>query len=577
MIVLLLLLLVWIEALPAQVAYEAPDIASLRPAGSKDLREPIEWYSADRENLLRYYRVPFSLVRARALEQFEASWLDAIGRVAPESLDVHGKADLVAWRSRVAFLRRRARDEQARIEEMRPWAPFSESVAELYMARQRVESVDPEKTAGELVRLDRLLKDLTASVISKDPAAPNKPVTKTIAFRAARAVDSLRQTLKEWYGFYDGYDPLFTWWLKEPYQRLDKDMAAYAELLREKLAGVKKDDRDTIIGDPVGRDALMAELSAELIPYTPEELIAMAEKEFAWCDGEMLRASRDLGFGEDWKKALEHVKTLHAAPGKQPELVRDQVIEALDFVTRNGMITVPPQASAVWRMRMMTPERQRINPFFTGGPELSVSFPTDGMTHEQKQMSMRGNNIHFSRATVLHEVIPGHYLQMYMNRRHRPYRDAFWTPFWMEGWALYWEMILWDRGFPRTPENRIGALFWRMHRCARIVFSLKFHLGQMTPDEAIAYLVERVGHERENAAAEVRRSVASADGPLYQCAYMLGALQFRGLRREAVESGGMGEREFHDRILRLGMLPVELVRASLRNVPHTANWRFYPE
>jgi hypothetical protein len=49
-------------------------------------------------------------------------------------------------------------------------------------------------------------------------------------------------------------------------------------------------------------------------------------------------------------------------------------------------------------------------------------------------------------------------------------------------------------------------LFWRTHRAARIVFSLSFHLGEMTPQEAIDCLVERVGRERDNATAEIRRS-----------------------------------------------------------------------
>ena len=128
------------------------------------------------------------------------------------------------------------------------------------------------------------------------------------------------------------------------------------------------------------------------------------------------------------------------------------------------------------------------------------------MTYEQKMMSMRGNNIHFSRSTVFHELIPGHHLQGFMAARYRTYRALFGTPFWTEGNAFYWEMLLWDRGFARGPEDRIGMLFWRMHRCARIIFSLSFHLGQMTPQQSIDFLVERVGFERANAAAEVRRS-----------------------------------------------------------------------
>lgn len=122
-------------------------------------------------------------------------------------------------------------------------------------------------------------------------------------------------------------------------------------------------------------------------------------------------------------------------------------------------------------------------------------------------------------------------------------------------------------------------LFWRMHRCARIVFSLKFHLGQMTPEECIDYLVEKVGHERATAEGEVRRSFNGHYSPLYQAGYMLGALQFYALRKEMLDSGRMSERQFHDSILKLNQMPVELVRALLIGQKldrgHTASWRFY--
>ena len=111
-------------------------------------------------------------------------------------------------------------------------------------------------------------------------------------------------------------------------------------------------------------------------------------------------------------------------------------------------------------------------------------------------------------------------------------------------------MLLWDQGFTKTPEDRIGALFWRMHRCARIIFSFSFHLGKMSAQECVDFLVNRVGFERENAAGEVRRSFESGYyGPLYQAAYMLGALQFRALHQDLVGSGKMSDRDFHDAIL----------------------------
>ena len=210
---------------------------------------------------------------------------------------------------------------------------------------------------------------------------------------------------------------------------------------------------------------------------------------------------------------------------------------------------------------------------------ISVSYPTNTMTDEQKLMSMRGNNIHFARATVFHELIPGHHLQGFMNKRYRPYREVFRTPFSVEGWALYWELLMWDMDFAKSPENRIGMLFWRMHRCARIIFSLSFHLGKMTPDECIDFLVDRVGHERDNAAGEVRRSFNGSYPPLYQAAYLLGGMQIYALHRELVGSGKMTNRQFHDAFLHEGCIPIEMVHAIFTNQKLSrdfqSSWRFY--
>jgi uncharacterized protein (DUF885 family) len=308
-------------------------------------------------------------------------------------------------------------------------------------------------------------------------------------------------------------------------------------------------------------------------------LLEVADREFACCEREMLAASRAMGFGDDWRAALERVKQDHVGPGEQPALIRELAAEAIDFIESRELLTIPALAKETWRMEMMTPERQLVNPFFTGGEVISVSYPTADMEHDKKVMSLRGNNRHFARATVHHELIPGHHLQQFMTRRFQPHRRGFATPFWTEGWALWWEMLLWNRGFATTPEDKIGMLFWRSHRCARIRFSLSFHLGLWTPEQCIDFLVERVGHERENAAGEVRRSFNGSYGPLYQIAYMLGALQLRELHRELVDSGRFGEREFHDAVLENGNMPIEMVRASLSDVSlgrdFRSSWRFY--
>ena len=121
-------------------------------------------------------------------------------------------------------------------------------------------------------------------------------------------------------------------------------------------------------------------------------------------------------------------------------------------------------------------------------------------------------------------------------------------------------------------------LFWRMHRCARIIFSLNYHLGKMTPQQCIDLLVDKVGHEYANAEAEVRRSFEGSYGPLYQIAYMIGALEIYSMRKEMVDSGKMPEKQFHDLIMTQNAMPIEILRAKVTGKPldknHKASWRF---
>jgi uncharacterized protein (DUF885 family) len=461
------------------------------------------------------------------------------------------------------------------LEEMSALLPFARTVSDLEDSRRKLETIDSAKTAALLNDLNKTISATQKAVEAGGVAKPKR----TVANRAAQTIAALRTTLKNWFNFYNAYDPQFSWWNAEPYKSVDASLASYQTFVSEKLVGIKADDKVTIIGDPIGREALLQELEYEMIPYTPEELIELANKEFAWCEAEMKKASRQMGFGDDWKKALETVKNKYVEPGKQPELIRNQAYEAIEFLEKNDLVTIPKVARESWRMEMMSPARQLVAPFFLGGETILVSYPTDTMTHEQKLMSMRGNNPHFTHAVTHHELIPGHHLQSFMTKRYRPYRRIFYTPFWMEGWALYWEFLLWDMNFNKTPEDRVGALFWRMHRCARIIFSLSFHLEKMSPTEAVDFLVERVGHERDNALGEVRRSFAGDYGPLYQIAYMMGGLQFYNLHRDLVDSKKMTDKQFHDAILKEGAIPVEMVRSILTkqklNRNFKSNWRFY--
>ncbi len=529
-------------------------------------------FDADRKALESLFDAPYSPTRRSRLAALLEAWQDRLDALTWGELPYSDRVDallldrlLVAERSRLSL-------EKRRYEEMEPLCPYVKDLIELLDERRLLHDLEPRVAAETLHRAQRGVAALAKR------AGDGTPTSGGLSLRIARLLRDLKKGLEEWYGFPAGYDPVFTWWVEKPHEALAESLGTCADALEKSSCG---SDGQGIAGDPVGRETLAADLDAALVPYTPEELIAVGEREAQWCRREMVKAAQEMGCGEDWRAALERIKEDHVPPGDQARLVRDLAREAVTFLEERDLLTIPERARDGWRLEMMSPERQKVNPFFLGGPCIMVSYPTAEMDHEAKLMSMRGNNRHFSRATVQHELIPGHYLQHYCQQRYRPYRHIFHTPFWTEGWALYWEMRLWELGFPRTPEERMGMLFWRMHRAARVVFSLRFHLGEMTAGDCVEMLVNEVGHERSTAEGEVRRSFGGDYPPLYQCAYYIGGLQFRALHRELVETGTMTERAFHDGILRENCMPVAVLRAILRKDEverhHPPVWNFLEE
>ena len=694
------------------------DLAPLLAAPQSEMRMVVQRYNLDRTTLSGNYAngggrgggrggrgrggeagaapappplVPLSPARIARLKRFDTNWQAALSRLDTAKLTTTAKTDLDSLKSAVATNLARLDAEALTMAQAIAVMPFAPKIVQLVEARIRVENMNAQNAAATITDVTKEIARLTAT--------PPR-VNREQATLGATAVEQLRTITTEWFNFYNGYDPLFTWWMGMPYAKVDESLKNYAALLRDKVAAEglqvpatpatadpiapvpqlkfadvpelpeiialpqdelrdivarfsgsggrggggrgaasgpprdaafytswlaslksldfdklsrnaqvdylfirrtaetqiaranlkldpnppRKPDASGIPGPARGREGLIQDLSEAMIPYTPEELIALAEKEFAWCDQEMLKASREMGFGTDWKKAIEKTKDTAVPPGGQPRMIMDLLVEAVDYLRANRLITVPQVAAESLHMIMMSPERQLVNPFFTGGGQISVSYPTNTMDYDARIQSMRGNNPGFSHATAHHEMIPGHNLVGYLGARFADYRANLsgGGPFFGEGWPLYWELTLYDLGFNKTPEQRVGALFWRMHRCARIIFSLKFHMGQWSPQEAIDFLVDRVGHERENATAEVRRSFdpAAGYGPLYQAAYLLGGLQLRGLRKELVDSRLLTNAQFHDEIMRQGGMPISLLRLAVNNRlkltrDMDVDWKFY--
>ena len=551
-----------------------PLFAQKQFTATTDLSWVIENYYTGKEDLDKVYIFKDSPEYFDRFDTYYREALQDLSSMSFTNLSTNSQVDFILLKRNIVKAQKDLSEAKSIYQQIHQYIPFDTSIISMQASRRRGSYPDAMMVASRFHSIKNQI-DTLQNWYKKQP-----PLTASLNSKLSDVIDNLRKGVQSAYSFYDAYDPLFTWWVKGPFNQLDSALLQYS--LQVKSARTKQslasNDGSGIEGNPIGAKALQDLLDYEMIPYTAEELVAIANREFAWCDNEIKKASRQMGFGDDWKQALAKVKLNYVAPGKQPQLVNTLAEEAIAFIEQHNMITIPPLAKEVWRMSMLTEAQQRLAPFFLGGESILIGYPTDKMDFETRMMSMRSNNYAFAHATVYHELIPGHNLQYFMNRRYKQYRSAFRTPFSIEGWSLYWEMLLWDKNFNDTPEKKMGALFWRMHRCARIIFSLNYHLEKWTPQQCINFLIERVGHEKFSAEGEVRRSFTGGYGPLYQIAYMLGGLQLRQLYKEVVDTKKMTEKEFHDAYLKENTIPIEMFRAIITKQPltenHKSKWKF---
>lgn len=165
-------------------------------------------------------------------------------------------------------------------------------------------------------------------------------------------------------------------------------------------------------------------------------------------------------------------------------------------------------------------------------------------------------------STAFHEAYPGHHLQIAIAKERmnlHPVQRYFGPSGFSEGWALYAERLSDEMGIFSSDVDRVGLLSNEALRAARLVVDSGMHALGWTRDQAVSYLETHTAESRASVEAEIDRYIAV---PGQATSYMLGNLEIRNLRHLAEERlGGRFEiKEFHDRILQDGGMPLSVLR-----------------
>jgi hypothetical protein len=202
----------------------APDLRPLVKQPANEMADVIRRYEADRDSLQRTYPILSSPGRHARMERFYAGWVAALEKLAADKLGKAAQADLAGLKQTVGRDREEV-VEQAKLQaELAPLLPFAPGLIALEESRRRMEPVDPVKAAAQLTEMTKEIAKLQKTV----KASPAD------ARQAAVPLGRLRGHFRHWFDFYNGYDPLFSWWMAEPYKSADEALQRYAASLRER-------------------------------------------------------------------------------------------------------------------------------------------------------------------------------------------------------------------------------------------------------------------------------------------------------------------------------------------------------
>lgn len=169
-------------------------------------------------------------------------------------------------------------------------------------------------------------------------------------------------------------------------------------------------------------------------------------------------------------------------------------------------------------------------------------------------------------ALSLHEAVPGHHLQIALAQELElpNFRKYGGQTVFVEGWGLYSERLGLEVGFYQTPYTNFGRLSYEMWRACRLVVDTGLHSKSWTRQQAIDFMAENSGLSMNNVVSEVDRYIT---WPGQALAYKIGELKIRELRAKAEQQLGAAfdVREFHDKILENGALPLSVLESLIND------------
>ncbi len=294
-----------------------------------------------------------------------------------------------------------------------------------------------------------------------------------------------------------------------------------------------------------------------LYPFTPEELLAASRQEWA----------RSVAFEQIERHRNQAAPPLRIFPDINAQLTgtRDREAAVRRFLADRGILTVPPGLPH-YTVRPLPAYLAALGDFdelddFTGPSRLAQDCVrwTPNPGEELGYFALA--SAHDPRPDLVHEGIPGHYMQLWLGwRSSDPVRRHYYDSGANEGLGFYAEEMMLQEGlFDDSPHTRELIYNFARLRALRVEVDVKLALGEFNLDQAADYLVRMVPMDPKTAHSEASMFATT---PGQAISYQAGKLQITKFLADARHRAGdkFDLKAFNDFVWQNGNVPIELQR-----------------
>ena len=329
-----------------------------------------------------------------------------------------------------------------------------------------------------------------------------------------------------------------------------------AEASRSALDAFQAHIRDVVLPVSAGEGRIGRELFARKLVHTFRSDAATidtirdrARREFAAVRAEMIRIAREIWPtwcpdlpvpGDDSgavRGVLDAIAVEHPPAEETLEFCRAELARVEAFCRDSDLIGLAEEPLEIrWTPAYMRTFAGAMlespGPFEAGQKAFFSVTPVDeAWPPDRVESYLRESNSRMLQLLVIHEAVPGHYLQgVYANRSRSLARTVFGSGVFAEGWAVYVTQVMIDAGFA-AEDSALLLNHWKFYlrSATNALIDIGIHTAGMAEAEAIALMVDGGFQEEAEARSKYDRARLSST---QLCTYFVGSVEMWDLERE---------------------------------------------